>query len=43
MPITPALRKLRQDGHKFKTSLGYIARPCLKRNKEEKRKKKKAN
>jgi hypothetical protein len=29
----PALRRLRQEGHKFKASLGYIARLCLKQNK----------
>jgi hypothetical protein len=25
--IIPALRRLRQEGHEFKTSLGYTARP----------------
>jgi hypothetical protein len=30
MPVIPALRRLRQEDHEFKTSLGYIARPCLK-------------
>jgi hypothetical protein len=27
----PALRRLRQEYHKFKASLSYIARPCLKK------------
>jgi hypothetical protein len=27
MPVIPALRRLRQEGHEFKTSLGYTARP----------------
>jgi hypothetical protein len=26
----PALRRLRQEDYKFKASLDYIARPCLK-------------
>jgi hypothetical protein len=30
----PVLGRLRQDGHEFKTSLSYIARPCLKKKKE---------
>jgi hypothetical protein len=25
MPVIPALRRLRQEEHKFKASLGYIA------------------
>jgi hypothetical protein len=29
--VTSALRRLRQEGHEFKTSLGYIARLCLKK------------
>jgi hypothetical protein len=33
MPLIPALRRLRQEGHKFETSLDYILRPCLKTNK----------
>jgi hypothetical protein len=34
MPIIAAFRRLRQEGHKFKVSLGYIVRPCLKRKNE---------
>lgn len=30
MPAIPALRKLRQDCHKFQTSLDHIVRACLK-------------
>jgi hypothetical protein len=35
MPITPALNWLRQEGHKFKVSLSYIARPCPKKTKNK--------
>jgi hypothetical protein len=35
MPITPALRRQRQEDCEFKVSLGYIARPCLKNNVRE--------
>jgi hypothetical protein len=31
MPTILALRRLRQEGLKFKASLGYITRPCLKK------------
>lgn len=30
-PVIPALRKLKQKDCKFKTSLSYITRPCLKK------------
>jgi hypothetical protein len=30
MPIIPALERLRQEDHKFKASLGCIAKPCSK-------------
>jgi hypothetical protein len=30
MPVCPALRRLKQVYHEFKTNLGYVARPYLK-------------
>jgi hypothetical protein len=33
MTVIPALRRLRQEDLKFKASLGYIARSCLKNKK----------
>jgi hypothetical protein len=30
---------MRQEGHEFKDSLSYIARPCLKEKKKKERKK----
>jgi hypothetical protein len=41
-PIIPALRRLRQENHEFKFSLGYKARPCLKQNKNQRKKKSRA-
>jgi hypothetical protein len=32
--VTPALRRLRQEDHEFKNNLGYIVRPCLKKQNE---------
>jgi hypothetical protein len=37
-PIIPVLGRLRQKDSKFKDSLGYIARPCLKKKMQEKNK-----
>jgi hypothetical protein len=31
-PVIPALRRLRQEEHEFKASLGHIQRPYLKNN-----------
>jgi hypothetical protein len=31
--VIPALRRLRQEDYEFQTSLGYIVRPCPKKNK----------
>jgi hypothetical protein len=31
MLVILALRRLRQEDHKFKASLGYLVSPCLKR------------
>jgi hypothetical protein len=28
-PVIPALRRLRQEDHKFEVNLDYIARPCV--------------
>jgi hypothetical protein len=30
-----ALRRLRQEDHKFQGNLGYIVRPCLRKRKEK--------
>jgi hypothetical protein len=30
-PVTPALRRLSKEDHKFEASLGYLVRPCLRK------------
>jgi hypothetical protein len=39
IPATPALRRLRQENGEVKVSLGYIAKPCLKKKKGRKERK----
>jgi hypothetical protein len=34
-PVIPALRKLRQEDHKFEASLDYILRLCFQKEEEE--------
>jgi hypothetical protein len=34
-PAALALRRLREEDHNFKASLGYIPRHCLKKTKEK--------
>jgi hypothetical protein len=38
MPVIPALERLRQEDHEFKTSLVYV-RPCLEKKKRQIRRK----
>jgi hypothetical protein len=39
MPDIPAFGRLRQEDLKFKASLSYIVRPCLKQREKKKKKK----
>jgi hypothetical protein len=34
-PVIPAFGRQRQENHEFKAGLGYIARPCIKKNQQE--------
>jgi hypothetical protein len=36
-PVIPATRRLMQEHHKFKASLGKIVRPCLKKDKKKRK------
>jgi hypothetical protein len=37
-PVISALGMLKQESHKFKVSLGYMVRPCLKQSQKERKK-----
>jgi hypothetical protein len=37
MPAISACRRLRQEDYEFKSSLGYIVRPCLKEGGKKKK------
>jgi hypothetical protein len=37
IPVIPALRKLSQEDFKFKASLGYLLKPCLKKKQNKKK------
>jgi hypothetical protein len=39
MPVILPLGRLRQEDHEFEASLRYIARPCLKKQKQTTKKK----
>jgi hypothetical protein len=36
IPVILAIRRLRQEDYKFKASLGYTGRTCVKTNKQQK-------
>jgi hypothetical protein len=35
VPLIPALRRLRQEDHEDKATLGYVVRPCHKQHPEQ--------
>jgi hypothetical protein len=41
IPITPTHGRLRQEDHEFDASLGYILKPCQKKEKEREGRKEK--
>jgi hypothetical protein len=36
-PVISKLGRLRQKGHEFEASLGYLSRPCLRKGKKKKK------